>query len=341
VIDFKHGDRVWALPFFVLVPMLLVDTLLAPVVVKAVRSEWFESAPGVVLKSELGRGPGTKGGVDFDLQYEYTVNGRRYIGTEYLVQPHIVGNDYWRAAHSANPVGKVVTVYYDPANPDASCLVPGLRADVPVFVWGLLMFHLVVVGMWWGWAEVQFRWRAFDPALRRCVRETPDGWSVRTDPTTRFIVIAFWVLLIVGFAGGILAVVSVLVLDSVINFRLPWVVPVALWVVVPALAWGIAAYGSREALIFINEREGTLEFAHDRQRVTIARADLLGIDTRTEKRKSGEEYEVTVISLCWRDKFDLEQTKWIAEYDEPADTTALVDWLSERLGLPNPARAAV
>src|SRR5262245_12299269 len=182
----KDKQEAWIIASIVSVFILLPDVLLASGPVKAVRSESFEQTPGVVTRSEIAAGH--KGSVDYEVEYIYTVNGQQYTSKEYHVQPQLLGNGYWRAAHDNNPVGKQVTVYFDPDDPGTAYLVPGLRSDMLLVYWCLMPFNLLVAGLWWNaWNRSR---RAFDPALRRCVRETPAGWLVRPDPTANFVEVA-------------------------------------------------------------------------------------------------------------------------------------------------------
>ncbi len=330
VTDFKHDNGAWIALVLLTGVSLFLDGLLVFGVRKAIRSESFETTQGVVTRSETAHGH--KGAVDYEIEYTYAVNGQQYTSKEYHVQPQFLGNGYWYAVRDSNPVGAQVTVYYDPADPHTAYLVPGLRSDLLSLLWFAMPWNLLAVGMWWGLLWYMWGWRAFDPKLSRCVRETPDGWLVRPDPMTSFVVSAFlWLLgtFVVGcfLTGGYTIVFA----DPP-----PLIVPLALYAVVPWIAYKGGRYGSQQGLMVINERESTVTFTHKYERITIARDKLLGIDIKTEPHKTsdGKPYETFVISLRWLDKIDCPQSTNLAEYDEIEDAVALDDWLREKLGLP-------
>jgi hypothetical protein len=335
VFDFKRDKSVWGGALFWSALVLSVDVLLGAGLVETVRSEQFETTPGIVTKSRIK--PGRKGRtVSFEVQYTYTVNGQRYTGTKYHVQPDLVGNRYWFAAADANPVGTPVTVHYDPDDPATAYLATGFRSDVLLVIWCLTPFNLVVVGFAWaGWGYLTGR-REFDPARWRCARETSGGWLVRPDPETRFIVRAFVCLLGITFAGFFVCLGYVMLFD----FPPPWALPLSMWTVALAATVGFAARESRRALLHINELEGTIAFPHWGERVTVAREDVLGLALTTQTRWKDSNF-VHGVALRWRDQFGEERSTPLAEYEEPADADALCAWLSERLQLPTAAQVAV
>lgn len=314
--------------------MLFVDVMLGSGLVRAVRSESFESVPGVVTKSEIRR----KRGASFILEYEYAVNGQRYTGTTYHVQPQLVGNGYWYAAHDAHPVGAVVTVHYDPAAPGTAYLRPGVRPDVVLLLLCLTPFNLVMVGfVYAAWWQLTGR-RSFDPALVRCVREVPGGCLVRADPNARFLPNAFVVLGASTFAGSF----AVGAFTALSDFPPPWWAGISAWAAILVVTVVLASRKTHRTLIHLGEPEGAVAFPADGGRVTVARENLLGINTDTRTRqRNGITSDVFGVSLRWRDEFDQEHTTLLAEYTESADAVVLAEWLSERLRLPIAARVAV
>jgi len=336
VFDFKRDNGAWAFGVIWAGIFLLIDVFIARGLIEAARSEWFATTPGVVTKSDIKRGG--RGSVRFEVEYTYTVNGQQFTGTKYDMQPHFVGNAYFYAARDAHPVGTPVTVHYDPNDPATAYLAPGFRSDWLFVAWWLTPFNLVGIGfLWAGWWHLTKR-RGFDPALRRCVRRTQDGWLARPDADTRWALSSFAVLLIVTFFGCFLCGAYVMTFD----FPPPWWLPVLMWtfaIVVSVLA---GRWDSRRWLLHLNELEGTVSFTHNHEPVTISLNVILGVDLITEIRKpKGSSYEVVVISLRWRDKFDQTQTTKLAEYADAGDAVALVAWLSGHLGRPAVAQLAV
>jgi hypothetical protein len=209
--DFKRDQAVPGLFLAVLVVVLGADIFLGRYFAEAIRSDSFDTTPGVVTKSEMGRDSQRK--PRFDVEYTYTVNGRQYTGTKYHVWPRLVGNKYWFAARDAHPVGTPVTVYFDPDDPTNAYLSPGLGPDALFIAWFLAPFNLIMVGaVWAAWCRRR-RPRCFDPALRRCVSPTRDGWWCRPHPQNRFRVVAFVALLLIMFVGYFAVGAYVLLLD--------------------------------------------------------------------------------------------------------------------------------
>jgi hypothetical protein len=197
-------------------------------------------------------------------------------------------------------------------------------------VWPVTPFNLLVVGLLWAaWWCVADR-RVFDPALSRCVRATRDGWQVRVSPLTSFAASAFFGLFGIAFAGFFVAAGSTFVFDST-----PVWLPLAMYSVALVGAVAIGRYLSQKALIHINDLEGTISFPLRWSHATIAREQILGVDVTTETRKhqNGESREVHVVTLRWRNDFNLEDSTKLVEYGERRDADTLAAWLSERLGV--------
>jgi hypothetical protein len=337
VIDLQRNNGAWgALPFALLL-IGAFDVIIGVGVREGVRSESFDTAPGVVTKSDTK--PGHKGSVDFKLEYTYAVNGQQFTGTKYHIQPQFVGNGYWYAARDAHPVGTPVTVHFDPDDPDTAYLVPGLRADILFIIWFLTPFNLILVALVWVAIWHGFRRRSFDPRLRRCVRLTPDGWRVTPSPENGFWPIAGIALFAITFAGCFVALAYVMIFD----FPPPWVLPGLMWAVAVAGAVRCGIHYSRRECIRVNELERTITFLTDGQRPTVAREQILGIEVTPETRKAkGGDYEVFAVSLRWRPDTGAENSTRLAAYGKRADADALAGWLRKHLEMaPAPVEPAV
>jgi hypothetical protein len=341
VLNFKLDNIAWAFGVFWAVVILVVDVFTGHNLIEAVRSEWFDTTPGIVTKSEITRDG--RGRPTFEFEYTYTVNGQQFTGTKYDMQPHFVNNAYFYAAHDANPVGAPVTVHYDPGEPTTAYLAPGVRSDFLFSLWWMTPFNLVWIGFawvaWWQFSGC----RRFDSALRRCVRQTQDGWIVRPDANTRFLHIAFLGLFAIMFCGCFASAAYAMIFE----FPPPWCLPLLMWTVALTAPVILGRWGSNHWLIYFNELEGMLRFRHNEEWVTLPRADVLGIDLKTETRMMKRDayeppvpYEVVIISLRWRDKSAKEQRTLLAEYASAEDAAALASWFTERLNLPSPTQVA-
>jgi hypothetical protein len=68
-----------------------------------------------------------------DIQYDYRIGGTQYHGTQLSFnRVHLAVQEASQRTLDPYPVGKVLSVYYDPKNPDFAVLVPGLRGEIAV-----------------------------------------------------------------------------------------------------------------------------------------------------------------------------------------------------------------
>jgi hypothetical protein len=66
-----------------------------------------------------------------DIQYEYRVGETEFHGTQLSFnRVHLAVEDAWQPVLNSYPVGKSVTIYYDPANPSFAVLEPGLLGEM-------------------------------------------------------------------------------------------------------------------------------------------------------------------------------------------------------------------
>jgi hypothetical protein len=77
----------------------------------------WPSVPGVVVWSSDTPTSDLDSGYSASLVYEYTVRGEIYRGSKISYQSNRTEGQY--------PLGKMVTVRYDPENPEVAVLVPG------------------------------------------------------------------------------------------------------------------------------------------------------------------------------------------------------------------------
>lgn len=83
------------------------------------------------------------------LTYAYDVAGRSFEGRRYAARELSDSSGDWQAELIASlPPGKVVPVYYDPAEPSRAVLIPGLPASDHFWALLLLPFNLLAWLMW-------------------------------------------------------------------------------------------------------------------------------------------------------------------------------------------------
>ena len=125
-------------PFMLLVFVCLVLGMIYYLLVsipKAIRAKYFPTVLGKITSSEVGTpmaGSGHESGdriqtFTLDITYKYVVNGKTYSSKKR--RWHEVQSSFHRYHDSIArkyPLGKSVTVFYSPKNPNVAVLEPGL-----------------------------------------------------------------------------------------------------------------------------------------------------------------------------------------------------------------------
>jgi len=94
---------------------------------------------GTEAKSSLGDGPATYAKV----RYEYEVEGRKYSSERISIGQYGTGGGGHAKAEAAKyPVGAIVKVFYDPADPSQAVLEPGGALFLAIF---LLFFGVIML----------------------------------------------------------------------------------------------------------------------------------------------------------------------------------------------------
>jgi hypothetical protein len=106
------------------------------------KSAQWPSAPGVMTSSFIQRGicknvPCYQGRI----AYRYRVENTEYTGTAFdLGRSHWAAQESWQKVLDRYPIGKAVSVYYEPGNPTRAVLEPGLVGET-------LILYKMVSGM--------------------------------------------------------------------------------------------------------------------------------------------------------------------------------------------------
>ena len=98
----------------------------------AQKSAQWPTVPGMITVSQLKVGylKHMKGYFG-DVEYSYRVGATDYHGNRLSFnRVHLGVKDAWQRVLDSYPVGKVVAVYYDPADPELSVLEPGLHGEM-------------------------------------------------------------------------------------------------------------------------------------------------------------------------------------------------------------------
>ena len=91
---------------------------------KAISSEQWPSVDGVVTESSLRQG--RKRRRSHRLRYQYVVDGQPIEGKQVAFMGRVFASSA-RRRHAAYPVGRKVTVYYHPQQPEVAVLEPGVN----------------------------------------------------------------------------------------------------------------------------------------------------------------------------------------------------------------------
>ena len=97
----------------------------------------WPSTDGKVVRSQVvNKGGERGGGLTFlpDIEYQYQVKARRYKGKNVFLSYDVATGDRSRAEQrcAQYPVGREISVYYNPDNPADSCLER--QADAPGYI---------------------------------------------------------------------------------------------------------------------------------------------------------------------------------------------------------------
>lgn len=139
-------------------------------------AEHYPTANGQVIRSDI-VSRSVKGGRRYRLEivYEFTVAGRRHVGTRRQYEDKEVSTSAAsQTLHAQYPVGHTMRVYYNPDDPGDCILVPGI--GVPQYVSGLTALATVLLaGCFWG-TVIRLARPEFDPTH---ITETDTGFEVR------------------------------------------------------------------------------------------------------------------------------------------------------------------
>jgi len=127
----------------------LLDVHLAFGFYRQARATRYATTTGVVTQSTV-RVSGSNRSRRYtpELRYTYEVGGREFTGTHYRFD-FVGGRDEVHALVAAHAVGARVAVYFDPANPAESLLLPGLDGGDLFIAVFLVPFNLAGLAIAW------------------------------------------------------------------------------------------------------------------------------------------------------------------------------------------------
>ena len=122
--------------------LFLVSCLALPRYLRIRKSPEWPTVQGIVTVSEILFHQGKFQGFTGNIRYRYRVAARNYLGMRLSFEAvHLGTENGWRHALAPYPVGKTVTVYYDPSDAAVAVLEPGLVGELS------LLFKLVFILM--------------------------------------------------------------------------------------------------------------------------------------------------------------------------------------------------
>lgn len=131
---------------------------------RAKNSAQWPQVQGVITSSHLvaGRFKQTRG-YRPEIQYRYQVGSTEYVGSRRSFdRPRLSSEAASQSVLDAYPLGKTVTVFYDPKDPASALLEPGLATDMPL-LYKMDIFLIAAFGAALLIALYKFR----EPALPR------------------------------------------------------------------------------------------------------------------------------------------------------------------------------
>lgn len=128
----------------------IFDVVIAYGLFQQFRSNGYETTKGTIVASSVAKKKGSKGSTHYsaEIRYQYAVGSEAFTGNKLR---YSINKDQKqsRAEYEIrnHPVGKEVTVYYDPKEPKEAVLIPGTRAGEFLPILFLIPFNLMGLGL--------------------------------------------------------------------------------------------------------------------------------------------------------------------------------------------------
>jgi hypothetical protein len=158
-VSYHNGDLPGWIAIFPLIFLgvgLLLLTIGALQIYRGEQSKEWPTVPGVITVAELGKQSDrdsdgrTSTTYRADISYDYLVNDTAYVnGNVHFGSMQSSDPSTARAVLKRYPVGKSVTVYYNPARPQQAVLEPGVAAVAWILPALGLLFAVVGSGFCW------------------------------------------------------------------------------------------------------------------------------------------------------------------------------------------------
>lgn len=261
-----------------------LDSFALPSVLEQARAVDLPTVPGTVIHSDITESRGSKGSLRrrADIRYSYVVNGEELTGTRLRLSSIAFGDGsrQAQAAVAAFPVGKTVTVYYDPVAPANSLLQPGLLPEHLIASLFAVPHHLI--GVWLllvALRQLGRHWRG--PLASAPIRHLPGSRIAVRMPWMSPLSVGLLSLGILSIVGGLLAVI-VIPAPTLTSALLAWAVVLSI-----AISLGLRRAlklraGQADLIIDAGAKTVTLPLGEGRkQLITLPFAEVQGLDLTT------------------------------------------------------------
>ena len=126
--------------------ILLLDYVIARDALQQWRTSNYLETAGTIRHSKIRIVSGGEGSsIHIEIHYDYTINDERYTSEVYRFLQRFVGERKARQIIAEFPVGKVVPVYYDSAQPQRAVLCKGLDLQDSTFLFFLIPFNGILL----------------------------------------------------------------------------------------------------------------------------------------------------------------------------------------------------
>lgn len=255
-----------------------------PRFLKQIRSAHYPTALGQVTSSEVKSASRARGKRSYRaaISYAYTVGEQEWTSDRVSNAAVRFGDGSRQAeAFAAQfPVGKEVTVFYNPDAPAEATLRPGLLPEHLIVALFLVPFHLIALGL------LLFAFKPLAPRLGTTATATPLRPLGDLRMAIRMPWLAPWVVGLFALGGA--SIVAVMVGGFALALPTPMAAAVGVWVVVLVFAalivqWrrGQIAAGLADLIIDASARTVTLPVDRRRkQRLTLPFDEVHGVSVR-------------------------------------------------------------
>jgi hypothetical protein len=316
---------------------LTFDIIWVTSVVAQVRAQSYPTAAGIILSSQVRESNDSEGSsYSAKIHYAYDVDGRRYECDRYRYGMMWSGRRRAEAVVASCPVGRTVSVRYNPADPSDAVLRPGLDAGdffLPLF---MTPFNLIMLASWLVAALVLAG--PFIKPQPAGVKVRHEGMNVRVRPE------GFPPMAAAAVAAGAAAFVCIFPVGLAGGPDAPPLLIFAGWAVV--LAASLFMYfrvalpqwaGHIDLVIDPWRKTLTLPRTHGRREsICVSLADVTAVDVQHKKTTDGDGdvHHTYLPTLQWKDPVGgRQQSGVVASWGDEERAERFAAWLRERVGL--------